>query len=754
MFDCISTAFELQIVYALVSTYRSYAFICLYFLCFHRLTDDNNASNKLFFYCDIHGHSRKHNYFMYGCGGGSKSEPGDLSTQVFPLLLSYTSPKMFSFESCRFHVRKDKEGTARVVAFNFGVKYSYTLEASLGGTNLEGKVSHTHWNTWIVALSSRCVQQDILIYYFLLLPISTQPFSFVRRKRNHGIFSSQVGHHFNTTHYKMMGRHFCDALLEFSDDDPSKERMRTRIQTRLAEMGSCAEWPAHVPIHDLESEDQTEDSGSESRASSAKPRKSSTSPGKDTSTDSECVPAKRKSSQKWKRVQNSQIAFSALKHTKTGKPVKDKRNGRSDPRGNSHSKRNNASASAIAPSMRRRITESYKMAKIGVNNRPESSMSKRSELDVTPSEAERQLFHSFSTPSATSSLLQPQLKNSISSFELSNCDRTDEVRSEGGSPEIAKITALMDSLNFSPAKKGFHQCPPVRRHSSSFVLLDAIRKPCNSGINSPQKLGSPIEYSPEDEREIQQLDGSSDVIIIRAQQPRGYSDSAARRHHVRAAISTTRLCTGFRSRSRTPHHLGVPGNFFGGLRAHEERSKSACAVSPPPKPEDLLERRGIIPTFLRSPAKKPQLPPNTNHHSKSSSKKPTNSRSKRPVLEIEDVDAGHDRQQFFPTLGDALGMFKTRDDDSSVSDSAVGGLSACEGVPEAPPPPVKVATGKKKLLPVKNFGKSSSSSKNKAEGSKNENSGTPSNSRGTKRRKKRVVKHEITQMELTAMREN
>jgi hypothetical protein len=37
-------------------------------------------------------------------------------------------------------VRKDKEGTARVVAWNFGVKYSYTLEASLGGTTMDGKV--------------------------------------------------------------------------------------------------------------------------------------------------------------------------------------------------------------------------------------------------------------------------------------------------------------------------------------------------------------------------------------------------------------------------------------------------------------------------------------------------------------------------------------------------------------------------------------------------------------------------------------
>jgi hypothetical protein len=41
------------------------------------------------------------------------------------------------------------------------------------------------------------------------------------------------------------------ALYKGRDALP-QERMRARIQARLAEIGSCAEWPASVPIDDLE----------------------------------------------------------------------------------------------------------------------------------------------------------------------------------------------------------------------------------------------------------------------------------------------------------------------------------------------------------------------------------------------------------------------------------------------------------------------------------------------------------------------
>lgn len=50
-------------------------------------------------FCDLHGHSRKQNVFMYGCN--FKENPG--SCRVFPFLLSKMNP-YFCFDSSRFGV--------------------------------------------------------------------------------------------------------------------------------------------------------------------------------------------------------------------------------------------------------------------------------------------------------------------------------------------------------------------------------------------------------------------------------------------------------------------------------------------------------------------------------------------------------------------------------------------------------------------------------------------------------------------------
>ena len=63
-------------------------------------------------YCDLHGHSRKQNVFMYGCV--NKAQPEE--TRMFPLILSKLNP-IFKFESCKFGVQKSKESTARVALF-------------------------------------------------------------------------------------------------------------------------------------------------------------------------------------------------------------------------------------------------------------------------------------------------------------------------------------------------------------------------------------------------------------------------------------------------------------------------------------------------------------------------------------------------------------------------------------------------------------------------------------------------------------
>ena len=87
---------------------------------------------NVFFYCDLHGHSRKPNFFCFGCGGGKKTA-GLVLEQVFPKLLSEMCP-FFRFEECRFRIMKGKEPTGRVVMWKeLGIRHSYTLEASMMG---------------------------------------------------------------------------------------------------------------------------------------------------------------------------------------------------------------------------------------------------------------------------------------------------------------------------------------------------------------------------------------------------------------------------------------------------------------------------------------------------------------------------------------------------------------------------------------------------------------------------------------------
>ncbi|XP_036145317.1 cytosolic carboxypeptidase 2 [Monomorium pharaonis] len=154
-------------------------------------------------YCDLHAHSRKHNIFAYGCESKRTGCNGRLSEQVFPLMLHKNAADKFSFENCKFHVEKGKEGTGRVVVWSMGVQNSYTMEASMGGSKM----------------GSRC------------------------------------GTHFSTQDYEQIGKAFCETLLDFSDQDPMKERLRNKIIARLTKEGSNAEEPTNIDLTDYSSDE-------------------------------------------------------------------------------------------------------------------------------------------------------------------------------------------------------------------------------------------------------------------------------------------------------------------------------------------------------------------------------------------------------------------------------------------------------------------------------------------------------------------
>ncbi|XP_046625270.1 cytosolic carboxypeptidase 2 [Neodiprion virginianus] len=163
-------------------------------------------------YCDLHAHSRRHNIFIYGCESKRGGSGGKLSEQVFPLMLHKNAADKFSFENCKFHIEKGKEGTGRVVVWLMGVQNSYTMEASLSGSKI----------------------------------------------------GSRADTHFSTQDYEQIGKAFCETLLDFSDEDPTKERLRNKILARLMKEGSSADEPTNINLTDYSSDEgDTSDSSSQ-----------------------------------------------------------------------------------------------------------------------------------------------------------------------------------------------------------------------------------------------------------------------------------------------------------------------------------------------------------------------------------------------------------------------------------------------------------------------------------------------------------
>nr|XP_012145462.1 PREDICTED: cytosolic carboxypeptidase 2-like [Megachile rotundata] len=186
-------------------------------------------------YCDLHAHSRKHNIFVYGCESKRTGSQTRLSEQVFPLMVHKNAADKFSFENCKFHMEKGKEGTGRVVMWSMGAQYSYTMEASMGGSKI----------------------------------------------------GSRSGTHFSTQDYEQIGRVFCETLLDFFDPDPvkvmhliftfslkssdlyllfetplngsicdgMKEKLRSKIIVRLMKEGSSAEEPTNIDLTDYSSDE-------------------------------------------------------------------------------------------------------------------------------------------------------------------------------------------------------------------------------------------------------------------------------------------------------------------------------------------------------------------------------------------------------------------------------------------------------------------------------------------------------------------
>lgn len=96
-----------------------------------QLIKDLHNDKSIALFCDLHGHSRAHGSFVYGCEFDDEPE----LTRLYPYLLSKLSPH-FSFAKSRFNVEQSKAKTARVSLFKElgNVPAVYTLEASFADT--------------------------------------------------------------------------------------------------------------------------------------------------------------------------------------------------------------------------------------------------------------------------------------------------------------------------------------------------------------------------------------------------------------------------------------------------------------------------------------------------------------------------------------------------------------------------------------------------------------------------------------------
>eukprot|EP00054_Salpingoeca_dolichothecata_P030847 m.254508 g.254508 ORF g.254508 m.254508 type:complete len:1047 (+) comp26731_c1_seq3:106-3246(+) len=134
-------------------------------------------------YCDLHGHSRQHGVFVYGCH--NQADPSRrLMERVFPFMMAKLSADKFLYNRCKFRVQKSKEATGRVQMWRqLRLVNAFTMESTFCGSQLT----------------------------------QTQ---------------------FSMKDFEQIGADFCDTLLDYCDPDPAKvtlslSEIRTQAMRRL-----------------------------------------------------------------------------------------------------------------------------------------------------------------------------------------------------------------------------------------------------------------------------------------------------------------------------------------------------------------------------------------------------------------------------------------------------------------------------------------------------------------------------------------
>jgi hypothetical protein len=107
-----------------------------------RMIKDFARERKIELICDLHGHSRRKNVFMYGCNINGRPE----TTRIIPFLMGKIS-QFFCYDYCRFKMQRSKESTMRIALFKeTRIPEVYTMESTFCGTN-RGEFNNLHMTT-------------------------------------------------------------------------------------------------------------------------------------------------------------------------------------------------------------------------------------------------------------------------------------------------------------------------------------------------------------------------------------------------------------------------------------------------------------------------------------------------------------------------------------------------------------------------------------------------------------------------------
>lgn len=114
--------------------------------------------------CDLHGHSRRKNVFIYG-----NPSPDPAASRLLPYILSQVSP-FFSYPGCSFHLQTYKESTQRITMFReLKIPAIYTMEATFSGMSF-GPHAGQHLTTEQLQQVGKHLALALLLYGGLMPP--------------------------------------------------------------------------------------------------------------------------------------------------------------------------------------------------------------------------------------------------------------------------------------------------------------------------------------------------------------------------------------------------------------------------------------------------------------------------------------------------------------------------------------------------------------------------------------------------------